>query len=118
MTPPRTNACAASNYPWEKPEAAPEGCRGLTQIEFDAANMGGTGAVGKGWIKYFRPPMAAHGNTGSAQTSLIRKSHENIHPRRLSRHAAHAECFWQTGRPRSHDLERSRPGHRCAGRTP
>src|SRR5207249_6771869 len=48
---PRTNACEASNYPWEKPEAAPKGRRGLTQIEFDVANMRVTGIVDKGMAK-------------------------------------------------------------------
>ncbi len=48
MAPPRTRVREASNYPWEKPEAAPERRRGPTQIEFDIANMGDTGAVGKG----------------------------------------------------------------------
>ncbi len=48
MAPPRTKVCEASNYPWEKPGAAPERRRGPTQIEFDVANMGDTGAVGKG----------------------------------------------------------------------
>src|SRR5437773_9765547 len=51
MTSPRTNVCEASNYPWEKPQAAPRGCRGLTQIEFDVANMRVTGVVGKGLEK-------------------------------------------------------------------
>jgi D-3-phosphoglycerate dehydrogenase len=48
MGSPRTNVREASNYPWEKPEAAPKGYRGLTQIEFDVANMRVTGAVDKG----------------------------------------------------------------------
>src|SRR6266851_4862301 len=48
MASPRTNVREASNYPWEKPEAAPKGRRGLTQIEFDVANMRVTGAVDKG----------------------------------------------------------------------
>src|SRR3989454_9545455 len=51
MTSPRMNVCEASNYPWEKPQAAPRGCRGLTQIEFDVANMRVTGVVGKGLEK-------------------------------------------------------------------
>src|SRR2546422_451507 len=51
MTAPRTNVCEASNYPWEKPEAATRGCRGLTQIEFDVANMRVTGVVDKGIAK-------------------------------------------------------------------
>ena len=51
MTSPRTDACEASNYPWEKPEAASKGRRGLTQIEFDVANMRVTGAVDKGTAK-------------------------------------------------------------------
>src|SRR5206468_6764311 len=48
---PRTDACEASNYPWEKPEAASKGHRGLTQIEFDVANMRVTGVVDKGMAK-------------------------------------------------------------------
>src|SRR5260370_14263609 len=48
MASPRTNVREASNYPWEKPEAAPKGRRGLTQIEFDVANMRVTGVVDKG----------------------------------------------------------------------
>src|SRR5712691_4205802 len=55
MAPPRTRVCEASKYPWEKTRSGTTRgyCR-LTQIEFDVANMGGTGAVGKGgWRKYF-----------------------------------------------------------------
>src|SRR6266699_7181163 len=48
MASPRANMREASNYPWEKPEAAPKRYRGLTQIEFDVANMRVTGAVDKG----------------------------------------------------------------------
>src|SRR5437879_13912843 len=51
MTAPRTNVCGASNYPWEKPEAATRRCRGLTQIEFDVGNMRVTGVVDKGIAK-------------------------------------------------------------------
>ena len=51
MASPRTNVREASNYPWEKPGAAPKGCRGLTQIEFDVANMKVTGVVDKGIAK-------------------------------------------------------------------
>src|SRR6266571_8994852 len=97
MASPRTNACEASNYPWEKPEAAPKGCRGLTQIEFDAANMRGTGAVGKGMEKIL--PSRSWEARPLCIRQFIHGNHENIHTGRLSRHAAHAQCFRQTGRP-------------------
>src|SRR6266480_1263161 len=65
---PRTNACEASNYPWEKPEAAPKACRGLTQIEFDVANMRVTGVVDKGMAKILlsiQAPVLRNARIGS-----------------------------------------------------
>src|SRR2546430_4698440 len=113
------DACEASNYPWEKPEAASKGHRGLTQIEFDVANMRVTGVVDKGTAKILLSvPARLFGMPGSARPSSIRSDHENLHPRRLSRHRPHAQSLRQADRPRGQDLERSRPGGRCARRTP
>ena len=43
-------------------------------------------------------------------------SHEDFHPRRLFRHAAHAAVFPQARRLRGHGLERSRAGYDAVGR--
>src|ERR1700747_3711747 len=120
MASPRTNVREASNYPWEKPEAAPKGYRGLTQIEFDVANMRVTGAVDTGTGKILLSIRAPglFGVPGPPRPLSIRSDHENLHPRRLSRHPPHAQSLQQAGRPRGQDLERSRPGGRCARRTP
>src|ERR1700730_9454032 len=43
-------------------------------------------------------------------------SHENLHPRRLFRHAAHATLLSQARRPRRHRVDRSYAGRRRAHR--
>src|SRR6266852_1459606 len=102
MASPRTKACEASNYPWEKPEAAPEGCRGLTQIEFDAANMRGTGAVGKGLEKILPsrsweawPHVFGNSFTEIMKISILDDYHDTLRTlNAFSKLAGHEVTIW------------------------
>src|SRR5258706_14140436 len=76
--------CETSNYPWNGRH--PEGYCGPTQIEFDAGNMGGTGAVGKRADKIL--PIAAirggrHGSSERREPSL--RGRAAGHARRAAR---------------------------------
>ena len=53
---------------------------------------------------------------GRAPTTREGRRNEDLHSRRLPRHAAHAAVLRQARRPRRHDLERPRPGRRRARR--
>src|SRR5712692_6640149 len=102
MASPRTKACEASNYPWEKPEAAPKGCRGLTQIEFDAANMRGTGAVGKGLEKILPsrwweawPHVFGNSFTETMKISILDDYHDTLRTlNAFSKLAGHEVTIW------------------------
>ncbi len=102
MAPPRTNACEASNYPWEKPEAAPKRPRGLTQIEFDAANLRGTGAVGKGLEKILPsrsrepwPHVFGNSFTETMKISILDDYHDTLRTlNAFSKLAGHEVTIW------------------------
>src|SRR5713101_5398145 len=102
MASPRTKVCGASNYPWEKPEAAPKGCRGLTQIEFDAANMRGTGAVGKGLEKILPsrsreawPHVFGNSLTETMKISILDDYHDTLRTlNAFSKLAGHEVTIW------------------------
>src|SRR5712692_4587923 len=80
----------------------PEGCRGLTQIEFDAANMRGTGAVGKGLEKILlsrsweaRPHAFGNSFTETRKISILDDYHDTLRTlNAFSKLAGHEVTIW------------------------